>query len=171
MSPLCAVAITTLAADAVPAATRLLNALTDAVVSVIPSVVVAVSGVVIAALLSLRRRLEAQTQESRQATVSTRAQLLADGIVRDLEAGLKAELRASAADGALTAEDYHALKEEALVRLRESLGARGLAEVQQTLCLSQEALAIYLSGAVETAVAKAKAPRRPAPVVPPPPRP
>lgn len=168
--------ITTIAAEAAPAATRLINALTDAIIGVIPSVVVAVAGVVIAALLSLRRRLEAQTQESRQATVSNRTQLLADGIVRDLEAGMKAELRA-ATDGPLTTDNYHALKEAALVRLRESLAARGLLELQQTLCVSQEGLAIYLSGAVEAAVAKVKAPRRtttgsfPAIVVPaPPPR-
>lgn len=76
----------------------------------------------------------------------------ADAVVRDVEAGTKKSIEAARADGKLDANDYKAIKDEALEKLKASLGERGLTTLRGALDLPPEAVDTYLSGAVERAV-------------------
>ncbi|QSQ24872.1 hypothetical protein JY651_08000 [Pyxidicoccus parkwayensis] len=145
-----------------PPGPTLQSLLMSAAVAVVPVVATALAGLIAAALVALTKKLQAQAGESKLAQVATRASMLAEGIVRDLEVTLKPTLEAAASDGVLTAVELQHIKATALEQLKASLGQRGLAELQQVLQLSAGSVGTFLSGLIEAALDRMKSARAPA---------
>lgn len=121
-------------------------------ITLLPYVLAGLVGVLAWALASWRKKLLSQSGESRLAQVGARLLLVAEGIVRDLEVTLKPELKAATADGVLTPTELARLKNEALKRLKESLGEHGMAELRDVLQVSAGSLGVFLSGIIEKAL-------------------
>lgn len=77
---------------------------------------------------------------------------VATSVVHEVEAGTKAKMEALKADGKLDAADYKALADEALAKLKSSLGTEGLKQLGSTLGMGEAALDTYLKGKLEQAV-------------------
>ncbi|MBZ4402447.1 hypothetical protein [Myxococcus sp. AS-1-15] len=128
-----------------------------AAVQALPVVFTALGGLIAAALLALTKKLNAQAGESKLAAIFARATSLSEAVVRDIEVTLKPLLEAKVADGVLTKAELDELKAAALAKLKESLGANGLAELQQVLKLSAGSVGTFLSGLIEAALDRMKA--------------
>ncbi|WP_426730255.1 hypothetical protein [Myxococcus faecalis] len=126
-------------------------------VQAVPVLFTALAGLIAAALLALTRKLNAQAGESKLAAIFARATSLSEAVVRDIEVTLKPLLAAKVADGVLTKAELDELKAAALAKLKESLGANGLAELQQVLKLSAGSVGTFLSGLIEAALDRMKA--------------
>jgi hypothetical protein len=127
----------------------------------LPPLAIGLSGLIGAALLSLRRWLEAD----RKTQLVTRAVLKVDDVmatvVADIATHERAALEEAAKDGVVTADEFARLKSVAIERTKAVLGERGVAELQGAMGLGGPALEQYLSGKVETAVAAAPDSARP----------
>ncbi|WP_163998701.1 hypothetical protein [Pyxidicoccus caerfyrddinensis] len=134
----------------------------SAAVTATPVLATALAGLVAAALVALTKKLHAQAGESKLAQVATRASMLAEGVVRDIEVTLKPKLEAASADGTLSDAELQSIKAAALEQLKASLGQRGLAELQQVLQLTAGSVGTFLSGLIEAALDRMKASRAPA---------
>ncbi len=75
-------------------------------------------------------------------------------VVHDLEATWVPTLRAAAANGKLTGEDVTKLRVEALSRLKLFIGAEGLDLLMRAVRIAVPAVDPFLSGLLETQVAK-----------------
>lgn len=133
------------------------SALLSLGVTLLPYLFAGLMGVTIWALAAWRSKQDAQAGQSKVAAVLSRVLTLAEAVVQDLEATLKPEMKAAAADGRLTREELAKLKSLALDRLKESLGQHGLEELRQVLALAAPSLGTILSGLVETALDRVKA--------------
>jgi len=142
-----------------PPGPTLQSLLMSAAVAVTPVVATALAGLIAAALVALTKKLQAQAGESKLAQVATRASMLAEGIVRDLEVTLRPKLEAASADGILTAAELQHIKATALEQLKTSLGQRGVAELQEVLKLTAGSVGTFLSGLIEAALDRMKASR------------
>ncbi|WP_426747236.1 hypothetical protein VZQ01_06745 [Myxococcus faecalis] len=140
-----------------PTTPSLSSILASAAVEVVPVVFAAIAALAVAWLSGLKGKLQAEAEESRLAAFGARAAQLAESVVRDMEVTLKAELVAASADGQLTKEELQRIKAKALEQLKASLGAHGLAALQQVLGLTGSAVGTYLSGLIEAALDKVKA--------------
>ncbi|MFP2961847.1 hypothetical protein ACLEPN_29640 [Myxococcus sp. 1LA] len=137
----------------------LTSVLMSTAVQVVPIVAAALAALLVAGLTGLTNKLKAQAEGSRLAAVGERATLVALSVVRDLEVTMKPKLEAAAADGVLTQAEFKQLKDEALARLKESLGEHGLRELQEVLKLAPGKLGEFLSGLIEDALDRMKASR------------
>ncbi|MFY1829119.1 hypothetical protein ACN47A_24585 [Myxococcus fulvus] len=144
-------------AAASPPTPSLSSILASAAVEVVPVVFAAIAALAVAWLSGLKGKLQAEAEESRLAAFGARAAQLAESVVRDMEVTLKAELVDASADGQLTKDELQRIKNKALEQLKASLGAHGLAALQQVLGLTGSAVGTYLSGLIEAALDKVKA--------------
>jgi hypothetical protein len=119
----------------------------------VPLALTAVAAALAWALAALAKKLQAQATESKLAAVGARLALLADAVVRDVEATLKPELRAAVADGVLTQEELKKLKQAAFNRLKIILTERGMTEAAAVLAVAAPGLSFVLGGYIERAVA------------------
>lgn len=140
------------AAEPVPDAGGMTSTLLSFGITLLPYVLAGLAGVLVWALATWRSKLGAQAGESRLAQWGARLLLVAEGIVRDLEVTMKPELKAAAADGVLSPAELKRLKDEALKRLKESLGEHGMAELREVLQVSAGSLGLFLSGIIEKAL-------------------
>jgi len=101
---------------------------------------------------SLKAKFEADGRLTLLEKLVLKTTGLAEMIVRDVEATTKRSLEEKAKDG-LTSEEYKQLRDEAIAKLKASLGERGLAELKSTLGIATDAaMETFIGGAVEKAV-------------------
>jgi hypothetical protein len=127
-----------------------------AVVLALPAILTALTALLVAALRAAQKKLEAEAGASKLAQVADRATMLAETIVRELEATLRPQLAKDAEDGQLTDEEAQQLKAEAMKQLRASLGEHGLAELEATLKLAGGSIGNFLAGLIEKVVSGMK---------------
>lgn len=101
---------------------------------------------------SLKAKFEADGKVSLIEGAVLKVVDLSTTIVHEVEAGTKAKMTALKEDGKLDAADYKALADEALGKLKASLGAEGLKQLGATLGMGGDALDTYLKGKLEQAV-------------------
>lgn len=119
----------------------------------VPILFPALAALVAWVLVALRKKLEAQAQESKIAAVGAKVAHFGEVVTRELEATLKPELKAATADGKLTPEEYKKLRDIAMARLKSLLAEQGLQELEGVLGIGAGALDGYLGGIIERAVA------------------
>lgn len=101
---------------------------------------------------SLKQKFEADGKLTLLERVALKVINLSEMVVRDVETTTKRSLE-SMKEGGLTADEYRALRAEAVSKLKSSLGEHGLAELRSVLGLTSDvAVDTYLGGVVERAV-------------------
>jgi hypothetical protein len=96
----------------------------------------------------------ARAKESKLAAVGAQVAMLADLVVADIEATLRPKLALAAEDGQLTSAEAAELKQVAMDRLKQLLAEKGLASVKGVFGILAPQVELFLSGAIERAVAR-----------------
>ena len=123
------------------------------VVNLTPFVLTALVALVAWGGRALKKKFEADGKISLMEGVALKLFSVADAVVRNVEATTKRGLEEKAKDG-LSAEDYKALRDEAIAAVKAGLGEAGLAELKKTFGLATEAAVdTHIGGVVERAVA------------------
>ncbi len=128
---------------------------------VVPALCTGLAGLLGWAMMALRKKFEAQAEQSKIAAVGTRITHLADVVVADLNATVKPAIVEAAKDGVLTAEEAAKIKSMAMDRLKALIAEKGMAELSGVLGIVAPSIETYLSGLIEQAVAKAPVPANP----------
>lgn len=121
------------------------------VVYLVPLLLTGLVALVGFGIRALRKKFEADGKISLVEGAVLKVLNVGEMVVRDIEATTKRSLEEKAKDG-LTPEEYRLLRDEAIAKLKASLGERGLAELKGAIGLAPEAVDTYLGGVVERAV-------------------
>lgn len=122
----------------------------------LPLLATALSGLLAFALKALVAWLNSKAETSKGAAIAAKVAHFSELVVADLEATVKPELQKALADGKLTLEEKEGLKNLALERVKLLLADKGLGELQAVLGLLTPQIELYLSGAIEKALAGIK---------------
>lgn len=119
---------------------------------VVPAIFTALAALITWGGARLIALINAKTKNETVAGVLSRLTATVQTVVLDLNGTLKAEYMKAAADGVITDAEKRALKATAVQKIREHLGAKGLAEVVTVLGLNGALVDDFLGSHVEAAV-------------------
>lgn len=148
-------------AESTPPDPGLQSALVGALVTLIPVIATGLAGLLGAVFLALRKKLNAEADNSKVTQVGNSILIQAEAIVRDLQVTMRPKLEAASSDGKLTDAELSLLKAEALARLKTSLGDSGIKLLQEVFGIAAGSVGSFLSGIVEVALDRMKASRPP----------
>lgn len=121
--------------------------------TILPVLATGAGGGLLWLLRLLVQWLTPKAAASKMAKVALQVEHLAEIVVTDLEATMRPLIASAAGDGVLTPDEGAKLKQAAMARLLSLLQENGVAEIKEAFGLFAPQVDIYLSGAIEKAVA------------------
>lgn len=133
------------------------SVVTSILTSALPYIFAAVSAAAIWALAALGKKLSVDAGTSKGKFILFRLAAIAETTVADLNVTLKPLVVKASADGKITAAEAKELRDAAIARVKETLGDKGLKELQVVLGATGGTIGVFIGGAIEKALDALKA--------------
>lgn len=133
------------------------SVVTSILINAMPYIFSAVGAAAVWALAALGRKLSVDAGASKGKYVLFRLAAIAETTVADLNVTLKPLVVKASADGRITADEAKELRDAAFARIKETLGDKGLKELQAVLGATGGTIGVFIGGAIEKALDALKA--------------
>lgn len=133
------------------------SVVTSILISAMPYILSAVGAAAVWALAALGRKLSVDAGTSKGKFVLFRLAAIAEATVADLNVTMKPLIAKASEDGKITPAEAKELRDAALERIKQTLGDKGMKELQVVLGATGGSIGIFIGGIIEKAVDSMKA--------------
>lgn len=108
------------------------------------------------AILELRKKLAAQTEQTWKTTLFAELGTFAETVVHEMEATIRAQFALARADGKLTAAEIDQIRAVAMTRMKELVTSAGLGRIRRAFGWDERTVDAQLRGILEKKVVESK---------------